>query len=81
MVKPPSTRSVWPVTNPAPPEATPEHPVVVHSGETRVLAASAYAPLGDEGCARLRALVRPLSRAIVDGGRLAGLAVDDDEAP
>ncbi|MGZ6888158.1 MAG: SCO6745 family protein [Acidimicrobiia bacterium] len=30
----------------------------------------AYEPLGDDGCARLRTLVRPWSRAIVDGGLL-----------
>ena len=38
---------------------------------TDVAAAAAYAPLGDDGCARLRALTRPWSRAIVDGGLLA----------
>lgn len=32
------------------------------------LAVAAYEPLGDEGCARLRELGRPLSRAIVQGG-------------
>ena len=35
---------------------------------TDQLAAPAYAPLGDEGADRLRALCRPLSRAIVDAG-------------
>ena len=30
----------------------------------------AYEPLGEDGCARLRALARPLSKAIVDGGLL-----------
>ncbi|MFP5326305.1 MAG: SCO6745 family protein [Acidimicrobiia bacterium] len=34
------------------------------------LAAAAYAPIGDEGCARLRDLARPLSKAIVAGGAL-----------
>lgn len=37
---------------------------------TDALAVAAYEPLGDDGCARLRELVRPLSRAIVDGGLL-----------
>lgn len=32
------------------------------------LAAAAYAPIGDDGCARLRDLARPLSKAIVAGG-------------
>ena len=30
----------------------------------------AYEPLGEDGCAQLRALARPLSKAIVDGGFL-----------
>ena len=38
---------------------------------TDAAAVAAYAPLGDDGCARLRALTRPWSRAIVDGGLLA----------
>jgi len=37
---------------------------------TDAAAVGAYAPLGDEACARLRALTRPWSRAIVDGGLL-----------
>lgn len=32
---------------------------------------AAYEPLGEDGCARLRALARPWSRAIIDGGLLA----------
>ncbi|HET9689667.1 MAG TPA: hypothetical protein VFP61_00835 [Acidimicrobiales bacterium] len=48
---------------------------------TDELAVHPYQALGEDGCSRLRALVRPLSRAIVDAGRLAGLAFDDDEAP
>jgi hypothetical protein len=35
---------------------------------TDLLAAPAYAVLGEEGCERLRQLCRPLSRAIVDAG-------------
>lgn len=35
---------------------------------TDVLAAPAYEVLGDEGCARLRTLGRPLSKAIVEPG-------------
>lgn len=38
---------------------------------TDAAAVVAYQPLGDDGCARLRALARPWSRAIVDGGLLA----------
>jgi hypothetical protein len=38
---------------------------------TDASAVAAYAPLGDDGCARLRALTRPWSRAIVDGGLLS----------
>ena len=38
---------------------------------TDAAAVVAYAALGDEGCARLRALARPYSAAIVDGGLLA----------
>jgi hypothetical protein len=38
------------------------------------LAAPAYAPLGDAGCAELRALARPWSRAVVDGSGLGGAA-------
>ena len=34
------------------------------------LSAAAYAPIGDEGCARLRDLARPLSKAIVSRGGL-----------
>lgn len=37
---------------------------------TDALAASAYEPLGEDGCARLRTLGRPFSKAIVDGGLL-----------
>ena len=33
-------------------------------------AVAAYAPLGDEGCARLRALTRPWSRTVVEAGGL-----------
>ena len=35
---------------------------------TDALAAPAYAALGEDGCERLRALCRPMSRAIVDAG-------------
>ena len=38
---------------------------------TDVLALPAWERLGDDGCARLRELVRPLSKAIVDGGGMA----------
>jgi hypothetical protein len=38
---------------------------------TDAAAVAAYEPLGERGCARLRALTRPWSRAIVDGGELA----------
>jgi len=38
---------------------------------TDAAAIAAYVPLGDDGCARLRTLTRPWSRAIVDGGLLA----------
>jgi hypothetical protein len=38
---------------------------------TDAAAVAAYEPLGEDGCARLRALARPWSRAIVDGGLLA----------
>jgi len=41
---------------------------------TDALAVRAYEPLGEEGCARLRALVRPLSRAVVDSGFLSPVA-------
>jgi hypothetical protein len=37
---------------------------------TDVLAVAAYAPLGPEGCERLRDLARPFSRAVVDAGLL-----------
>jgi hypothetical protein len=37
---------------------------------TDALAAPAFAPLGDDGVARLRGLARPYSRAVVDGGLL-----------
>ena len=37
---------------------------------TDLLALPAWERLGEDGCARLRALVRPLSRAVVDGGGL-----------
>jgi hypothetical protein len=37
---------------------------------TDELALPAWERLGEEGCARLRELVRPLSKAIVDGGGL-----------
>jgi hypothetical protein len=40
---------------------------------TDVAAVAAYEPLGEDGCARLRALARPWSRAIIDGGLLADL--------
>lgn len=36
------------------------------------LSAAAYAPIGDDGCARLRDLTRPLSKAIVAGGGVPG---------
>ena len=48
---------------------------------TDELAVHPYEAIGEEGCARLRQLVRPISQAIVDSGRLAGGVVDDDEAP
>jgi hypothetical protein len=38
---------------------------------TDAAAVAAYEPLGDDGCGRLRALTRPWSRAIVDGGLLS----------
>lgn len=38
---------------------------------TDAAAVAAYEPLGEDGCARLRTLARPWSRAIVDGGLLA----------
>jgi hypothetical protein len=38
---------------------------------TDAAAVVAYEPLGNDGCARLRELARPWSRAIVDGGLLA----------
>jgi hypothetical protein len=38
---------------------------------TDAAAVAAYEPLGERGCARLRTLTRPWSRAIVDGGLLA----------
>jgi len=38
---------------------------------TDASAVAAYEPLGDDGCARLRTLTRPWSRAIVDGGLLS----------
>jgi hypothetical protein len=38
---------------------------------TDVLALAPWKHLGEDGCARLRELVRPLSKAIVDGGGLA----------
>ena len=37
---------------------------------TDLLAVAAYAALGDERCAELRALARPLSKSVVDGGAL-----------
>ena len=37
---------------------------------TDTAAVAAYLPLGDDGCARLRALARPWSKAIVEGGLL-----------
>jgi hypothetical protein len=37
---------------------------------TDALALRAYMPLGDDGCARLRELGRPLSRAVIDSGLL-----------
>jgi hypothetical protein len=39
---------------------------------TDACAVVAYEPLGDDGCARLRELARPLSRAIVERGLLTG---------
>lgn len=44
---------------------------------TDALSAFAYEPLGEEGCARLRALARPLSRAVVDAGLLSPTRVRD----
>lgn len=43
---------------------------------TDAAALVAYEALGDDGCARLRAQVRPYSRAIVDGGLLGTIAGD-----
>jgi hypothetical protein len=43
---------------------------------TDAAAVVAYEALGDEGCARLRALARPYSRAIVDGGLLGSIPGD-----
>ena len=43
---------------------------------TDAAAVIAYESLGDEGCARLRTLARPYSRAIVDGGLLGTIAGD-----
>ena len=40
---------------------------------TDALALAAYEPLGDDGCARLRELIRPLSKAVVAGGGLGPL--------
>lgn len=40
---------------------------------TDAAAVVAYEPLGDDGCARLRALARPWSRAIIDGGLLGSI--------
>ncbi len=40
---------------------------------TDAASVAAYEPLGEEGCARLRALARPWSRAIIDGGLLSNL--------
>ena len=37
---------------------------------TDELALPAWEALGEQGCARLRTLVRPLSRAVVDSGGL-----------
>jgi hypothetical protein len=37
---------------------------------TDALAVAAYAPLGDDGCQRLREISRPLSRAVIDAGLL-----------
>jgi hypothetical protein len=37
---------------------------------TDASAVAAYEPLGDDGCARLRALARPWSRAVIDSGLL-----------
>ena len=42
---------------------------------TDAAAVAAYAPLGDDGCARLRELTRPWSRAVIDAG---GLTTDPD---
>ena len=40
---------------------------------TDELSVCAYERIGEDGCARLRALTRPLSKAVVDGGGLGGL--------
>lgn len=37
---------------------------------TDAASVAAYEPLGDDGCARLRALARPVSRAVIDAGLL-----------
>ena len=51
---------------------TPEGAAVRQRIEDRtdVLALPAWERLGEDGCARLRELVRPLSKAVVDGGGL-----------
>jgi hypothetical protein len=41
---------------------------------TDELALSAYRSLGEDGCQRLRGLVRPWSKAIIEGGRLGALS-------
>jgi hypothetical protein len=57
-----------------------EPPVLTHAGRvhrqgvedlTDELARPAYEPLGEDGCARLREIVRPISRAVIDAGLLA----------
>ncbi len=42
--------------------------------QTDRCAAAAYEPLGEEGCATLRRLARPLAKAIIESGSLSGLA-------
>lgn len=44
--------------------------------ETDRLSTSAYVPLGEAGCERLRQLCRPWSRAVVDAGALSSMAGD-----
>lgn len=46
--------------------------------QTDRAAAAAYEPLGEEGCATLRRLARPLSKAITESGSLSGLTAGSE---